>query len=194
MNHRRVNDAMMKKEHTVVSITDHPQVRRELLERTFKEHGSALKRFLKARLANAEDREDIIQELFVKLANIEQLSERLSENTGNTRSYLLSILTNLIVDRQRRLSAQKHSQHNSYQQDTLATEYPTPETVVATGEQLDILMSILKRMQPKCRQAFILNRFKYKSYPEVAKIMGVSPASVQRYIATALESLRRGLR
>ena len=177
----------------VIHITDHPEAKKGLLERTFREHEPDLRRFLRARVAAQEDRDDVVQELFLRLARIEDLAERLAENSGNTRSYLFAIATNLIVDQQRRAAAQRADKTNSLEEEAIPTTHPTLESVVATREQLETMMELLKKMKPKLRQAFVLNRFKHKSYPEVAKEMGISVASVQRYIATALTSLRRGM-
>lgn len=185
---------MERKGRNIYYLKDHPETREALLERTFHEHGIALRRFLKARLVKEEDREDVLQDLFLRLARVEGLAQRLAEQSGSTRAYLFSIVSNLIVDRQRKAASRREDQHLAYEEEFASTDHPTPEMVVATEQQLDRMMGALKSMPEKCRQAFVLNRFKYKSYPEVAEEMGISVASVQRYIATALASLREGMK
>ena len=184
---------MGSEQQKVVYLTDRPESREVLLARTFEEHKTALRRFLKARLAREEDREDILQELFLRLARVDNLSERLSERLGNTRSYLFSIATNLVVDRYRKAAQEREEQHDSFDESLPHTELPSPEMVTATQQQLDRMLTLLRSMPAKQRKAFVLNRFKHRSYPEVARDMGVSVASVQRYISAALVRLRQGM-
>lgn len=182
-----------KDQQTVVYLAERMESRQSLLEHTFKEHGAALRQFLRARLALEEDREDIIQELFEKLARADNLAQQLSANSGNTRYYLLSITTNLIIDMQRRKQSRCEDQQDSYEDNFNTDENALPDAVVATQQQIDTIVTILKRMNPKYRRAFVLNRFKYKSYREISLHMGVSETTVERYIASALGILRRGL-
>lgn len=181
------------KKHNVVYLARSSRARDRLLEKTFREHEAALRQFLRLRLIAQQDREDILQELFLRLARVDNLAERLSVHSGNTRSYLFSIVSNLIVDSRRKATSRKQELHSSYDDDLSLTELPTPEMVVATQQQIHAMAVLLRRMPSKFRRAFILNRFKHKSYPEVAKEMGVSVATVQRYIAAALRRLREGM-
>ena len=185
---------MAEKHQTVVYLADRKMAPGSIIERAFKEHGTALRRFLQARLALQEDREDLIQELFLKLSGIDNLAERLSEQSGSTRCYLLAIATNLIVDRQRRASARREDQQHSYNDELAPSENFAPEAIAATQQQVDTTVKLLQRMNPKYRRAFVLNRFKYKSYREISQEMGVSETTVERYIASALGILRRGIR
>ncbi len=165
-----------------------------MLEEVLKKHGSALRSFLRARLVLEDDREDIYQELFLKLTRLGNLEEKLAARSGDTRSYLFSIATNLIIDFKRRAAVRHSEHHESFDEKMITTDYPPPDRVAATTQQLDAMMSLLKKMEPKCREALILNRFEHKSYPEVAREMGVSTTSVERYIASALKILREEMR
>ena len=186
----------MKKNRKVIYIADRQETREVLLERVFRQHEPALRRFLHSRLVLEADCEDIAQELFAKLLALDNLAEKLSETSGNTLSYLFSIATNLIVDHKRRIVARRVDQHDIYEDDLLADEQAqqTPEMIVASEQQLDAMMRLLKKLKPKCRQAFVLSRFKHKSYPEIAQQMGLSVPSVERYITIALAALRKGLK
>lgn len=162
----------------------------DLLESTFQEHAASLRAFLRARLVLEEDREDIMQEVFLKLSRQPELAEKLSSRTGNTLSYLISIATNLIIDRKRREEVRRFGLHESYEDEDLFSEQPTPESAAMSQQQLESMVAVLRKMKPKWREALILNRFEHMSYPEVARCMGVSTTSVERYISGALKLLR----
>ena len=189
-----MNSAEMTiKQKKIVPIYNHPDHKGALLERAFQEHGPALQRFLRARLALAEDREDIVQDLFVRLARTDGLAEKLSERSGNTRSYLFSIATNLIVDMKRKQMVREASHHDSYEEEAAPTPHPTPEMIIMTQEQVGVMKQLLATIKPKPRQAFVLSRYLHKSYSEIADEMGVSVSTVEKYVSSALSTLREGL-
>lgn len=167
--------------------------RNKLIESVLNEYGADMRRFLQLRLALEEDREDLIQELFVRLARVENLAESLAAETGNTRSYLFSILNNLILDLKRRY-VRRGGSHESYDDEQVVTRTYAPEVKASSQQQLDRAMKILKGIRADHRQAFVLHRFKNMSYQDISEEMGVSLSSVDRYIASALVALREGMK
>jgi RNA polymerase sigma factor (sigma-70 family) len=165
----------------------------KLLEQAFRQYEPALRRFLRARLVPEADQSDLVQDIFLRLAGVDDLAEKLSDHSGNTQSYLFSIATHLIIDRKRRAAFRRESQHDSYEEDNLQTDQLEPDTAAALDEQLEAMMAQLNNLKPKCRQAFVLSRFEYKSYQEIATDMNLSIPSVERYITLALAALRKGL-
>lgn len=184
---------MALKDKKVVHISDHPERKGALLTRVFEEHGPALRRFLRARLMLEEDREDVVQDLFLRLARADDLAEKLSAQSGSTRSYLFSIATNLIVDMRRKQSVREADSHESYDEETAPASHPTPEMIISAQEQVKQMKQLLSGLKPKPRRAFVLSRYMYKSYPEIAEEMDVSVSTVEKYISAALSALRRGL-
>ena len=79
-----------------------PSRRNVVLRRIVRVHEPAVRRFLRARLANHPDHEDLVQEIYLRLLRQEDLEEKLSMGEAQTRSYLFSMANNLIRDRFRR--------------------------------------------------------------------------------------------
>ena len=181
---------MSKKHFRLIQGTGAEKGQVKTLEGAFKEHATALRAFLRGRLIIEEDREDVMQEVFLKLTRQQGLAEKLSTTTGSTLSYLIAIATNLIIDRKRREAVRKAGQHESLKEDELLSDQPTPESAAANSQQLDAMVVVMRKMKPKWSEALMLNRFEHMSYPEVAQAMGVSTTSVERYIAYALKLLR----
>ena len=48
-------------------------------------------------------------------------------------------------------------------------------------------------LPPRCRQAFLLRRHRELSYAEIARIMQITPKTVEIHIGLALKTLRRRL-
>lgn len=188
-----MNTGSGNKRYNVVFLDRQQRDNNAMLEQVLSQHGDTLRRFLRLRLAHEADREDIVQELLLKLSRVDDLADKLAEHSGNTRYYLFSILTNLIVDRQRYAVRRKSGLHDSFDDNHSPPQQDTPESIVATQEQLGRAVQLLKRMKPQYRQVFLLSRLHYKSYPQIATELGISESSVERYMSIVLEKLRKGL-
>lgn len=164
-----------------------------ILEKTFREHEAALRSFLRARLSVEADHEDIIQKLFLRLMQKDRLSERLSEGTGNTRSYLQTILNGMLIDMLRKQNSEMKEAHTSFDEEAVAVNNGDPQSIASNREQLETMHKILKRMESKYRQVLVLNRFQHKSCRQIAQHMGVSEATVERRLAVALALIREGM-
>ncbi|MCV6606510.1 MAG: RNA polymerase sigma factor, partial [Porticoccaceae bacterium] len=163
--------AMGHKKDNVVDFERRQQESREqLLERLFSEHGPALQSFLYAR-TGANDSEDVVQEVFVRLARLKGLRTKLNQSPARNRAYLFTMANNLVVDQERRNRLQRNYSEQ-YDGADLACE-ATPESAVAVEQDLSLLKKVITQMRPAWRQAFVLSRFKHMSYTQIATHMGV---------------------
>ena len=69
----------------------------------FDEHAQALRLFLRGWSFPQEQIDDLVQELFTRLMVMDRLEEKMSDSTGSSRSYLLTMLNNMVVDGKRKL-------------------------------------------------------------------------------------------
>ncbi|KQP38952.1 sigma-70 family RNA polymerase sigma factor [Pseudorhodoferax sp. Leaf274] len=60
------------------------------------------------------------------------------------------------------------------------------ETLAAVREALAVLDQHLGALPPKVRQAFLLSRLEGLTYPDIARHMGMSLATIERYMRQAL--------
>ena len=165
------------------------------LQRTVAEHEPALRRFARARLAGHPDYEDIVQEVFLRLARQNRWEERLGGSLDAVRSYLFSIATNVIRDRYRQsVMRRKHSVMTEHEADAGA-HYPacSSEDIVSAQEQLVAVTSALMKLQPGCRHAFVLSRFEGLSYRQIADKMNISVSMVEKHVMRALAGIRRSI-
>ncbi len=167
------------------------ETREQLLERLFNEHSSALRGFLSVRLGIVEDLDDIVQEVFVRLADLDNLQQRLPPGGARNRSFLFKTANNYVRDLERRRSVRrKYAEQQAAQGEEWELADITPESQAAAEQQVEYLKSVVLTLKPKCRDAFILNRFMDKSYPEVAAVMGLSVKQVEKYLQQALLLIR----
>ncbi len=182
----------MSKKPKVVSITDHqPESRGQVLARLCRDHESALQSFFRARLISPEDREDMVQEVFFRLARMESLAE-FEHMRKSPLAYLHAIANNLVVDYYRKKSTRQA--YELQKGDGSTNDVASPETLVSARQELARVRRIILNLSPRCRQAFVLNRFQHMSYRQVAEEMGISLSRVEKYMIRALLALRKGVK
>ncbi len=181
-----------KEDSNVVHLADRPaNARARFLEQLFTEHQVALRRFLRMRLLPEQDREDILQDLFLRLADMEDIQQRFAERPEGVRNYLLAMAVNLANDKARRASVRHADKHDTLAEQKELDGSSSPEDQVSADRDLAAAKAILMKLGLKQRNAFVLNRFKCLSYPEIARMMNVSVSSVEKYISDTLYALRK---
>ena len=177
----------------LVALTQvEPESREQALDRLYEEHSAALRRFVVARVVGNLDVDDLVHDVYARLARIDALPEKLPPGSRSTRAYLLTVANRLVIDRERHRGVQRqHDERLRLLQEQDAA--PSPETIVLARDDLDAVVAALEEMKPRWRRAFVLNRFNHMSYNDVARTMKVSPKTVEKYIGKALLHLRSSL-
>lgn len=167
-----------------------PPEDRAVLRHIFRKHGPAIRRFLRARLANHPDHEDLVQDIYVKLARLENLHEKLSLGEAQTRSYLFSVATNMIRDRHRRKTVRRQVHMRLADEDRLENLSPSPEEDFISRQNIAAIRKAILKLPGNCRRAFVLSRFREFSYREIAETMNISVSMVEKHIMRALREIR----
>ncbi len=161
----------------------------ELLEQLIGNHRDALVRFLARKLGSVEDAQDIAQEAFMRLHHLDDLASELN----NARAFLFQVASNLAIDqlRRRRLHARYLEEEGARLGDATAQQDPGgPEQLATASEQLRLVYRAIDSLPARCREALMLHRLRGLSYGEIAREMGVSVSSVEKYILDALRHCR----
>ncbi|HVJ34054.1 MAG TPA: RNA polymerase sigma factor [Terriglobia bacterium] len=172
---------------------------RNRLLAAFAEHQQGLMRFLLRRLGNQALAQDLVQEIWLRVAAVPGPGglggaepSRRGQSAGNIthpRNYLYRIAANLAVDHQRRAS---HGIEVSAEPDHVAAVpdlAPSPESIVAARHELRQLLQELNRLPPRCREVFLLTKLHGLSYAEVATRLGISKNTVMVHMTNALAQL-----
>jgi RNA polymerase sigma-70 factor (ECF subfamily) len=157
-------------------------------------YGPALERYLTRKLDNAADAAEVAQEAFIRLYRLEH-----PDQLDNARAFLFQVASNLAVDQLRRRSL--HFRFlRAESRDAGEGDIPegfadttSPENIISSREKLARIYEAVDRLPEKCRQAFLLHRSSGLSYGDIAKEMGVSVSSVEKYILQALKACRQAL-
>jgi RNA polymerase sigma factor (sigma-70 family) len=161
-----------------------PQTRASALSSLFREHNRTLVRFINARLRNEQEANEIAQEAYVKMLQL----DRCPGTASFLRHYLFRVAENLAVDRIRqRYSRSRLDQLTSI--DDLFQEALAERTVLA-GQELALLKAAVAELPEKYRQAFRLIKLEDNSFPQAAGLMQLSERMVRKYITRALIYIR----
>ena len=170
------------------------ETREQALDRLYAAHVVALRRFIAARVVGNLDVEDLLQDVYARLARMDDLPERLPPGRRSTLGFLLTIANRLVIDSERHRGVRRqHEEHVRLLQDAETGKAPSPESIALARDDLTAVASALEAMKPEWRRAFVLNRFSHLSYRDVAKAMDVSTKTVEKYIGKALMHLRQAL-
>lgn len=177
----------------IIPLRQEPASNEAILERIVTEHGPSLRLFLQVRAPAGMEIEDIQQEVFLRLVRLPNPIEQLSKQPDTLRSYLFTIATNLIRDRLRRAKTRHQEQHEPFEEQQCHLQHNGPEEWLTGTQQYQKMRRAIGRLPNKPRQAFILSRYKHYSYRDISEYMNVSVSTVEKYIAEALNALRKEL-
>lgn len=149
-----------------------------------------LVRFFAARLRSMTAAEDLIQDLYVRVASLDP-----SERVENPSAYLYRLASNLMLDRLRsdrrsgvRDGAWLQGQTVDIGGEGVADE-PSAEQSVAARQRLAQVARAITDLPPKTRRAFELHKLQGLTQEETARMLGVSRKTVEKQISSALQRL-----
>jgi RNA polymerase sigma-70 factor, ECF subfamily len=136
----------------------------------------SLFRYLHRLTGDQDVAEDIAQEAFVRL-----LRQPLPD--AEIRPWLFTVATNLVRDRARKTERRQRLLTTAPE---LVTRPPLPDADVERRERIDSVRAVLDRLSERDRQLLLMREEGFK-YDEIARVVGVAPASVGTLIARALK-------
>lgn len=157
----------------------------------YREHQSAIRGFLITRIGRVPEIEDVLQDLFAKLAQAPDLERRFSSGTGISRSYLLTVANNILVDMHRKQEVRWRFQKAESGKEGEASV--STERLALDHEVIRSVESSLKQMPRLWRQSFVLSRFEGLKYTVIAAKLGLAPKTVETYIAKAMMKIRNDI-
>lgn len=154
---------------------------RDFVGLLFRRHGRALLGFLRTRL-RAQEVEEVAQRTYVQLLQHPNPAE-----IRDPEAYLFRTASNTAVDYLRERHVRTRDVVADADLDSLACPTPQPEAVVDGELSLKRFLAVLDELPPACRDAFLLNRVDGLTHAEIARRLGVSKKTVERYLVRAIQ-------
>jgi len=145
-----------------------------------------LVRYFTLRLSSAAAAEDLVQEIYLRIAQPQ------AADPGNPEAYLYRVGSNLMLDRlkqQRRAAARDHAwQDSRYVRiggEEAANDPPAEEALDARA-RLQTILQAVEELPPQRRRAFRLHKLEGLTHADTAAAMGISRSAVEKHISAAL--------
>jgi RNA polymerase sigma factor (sigma-70 family) len=169
----------------------------QLIAQAIEKDGSRLRNYIRKRVVDLDDTEDILQDVFSELIE----AFRLVKPIEQVSAWLFRVAKNRIIDRfrGRRLESLDQAAYGDSEEeavlliDLLPSPASGPEAVYATGVLLDELEEALEELPEEQRWVFIKHEWEGYSFKEMAAETGVSVNTLLARKRYAVLSLRQRL-
>ena len=162
------------------------QDKQDLLEELYRSESGKLVRILTRRTSNRDDAQDLVQDIFLRFARIQ---ERWPSPLERPQAYLRRIAANLLKDRAR--SDLRRSASSLGVADEEALPGVDQQRHLEARDMLQRLEAAIMRLRPKTREIFMAHRIDGLTYAEIAERTGLSVKGVEKQMSKALLQLDR---
>lgn len=183
-----------------IAITAAMREQNEKLEEAVRDNRSRLFAFIRQRVDNATDAEDVLQDVFEELTE----AYRLTTPIEQVASWLIRVAKNKIIDRYRKkktlaLEDQKFSTGDGEDEplliaDLLRGNSSSPESQFDNNLLWNMIEEGLDELPPEQREVFIAHELDGKSFLEISESSGVSVNTLLSRKRYAVLHLREKLR
>jgi RNA polymerase sigma factor (sigma-70 family) len=150
---------------------------RLLLAEWSRVYRTPLLKFFGRRVTSVE-REDLVQEVFVRLARRSDLHE-----IEDISRYIFRSASNVLIDWRRQRTA--HAAAHEPLSDDLEDEGFDPERLLMGSERLSLLIAALLTLPPRTQAVFAFYHFDHKSHIEIGRALGIAVRTVEDHMARA---------
>lgn len=151
-------------------------------------HGDALKAYLRSAYPAVRDADDVVQESYLRVWKAGTL-----QRIRSAKAFLFTVARRLAID------VLRHERRSPVE---CVGDLPTigvlddgcaVHEVVSKKEKVDLLVSAIDALPPRCREVVILNKLKLLPAREVAERLGISEKGVEIQLHRSLDRLRQYL-
>ncbi|AYA38894.1 sigma-70 family RNA polymerase sigma factor [Hymenobacter oligotrophus] len=170
------------------------------VQEAVREQRSKLLSFIRRRIPDEADAEDVLQDVFYELVQ----SYRLVKPVEQMAAWLFRVARNKIIDRYRRPkpasleeAASYHSASDTDEPLLLADVLPAPddstETAMARETIMEAILDALEELPPAQRQVFVWHEFDGKTFKQMSEETGVPLKTLISRKHYAVQQLRTKL-
>lgn len=144
-----------------------------------------LRSFFRKRAYNEQEADDLVQEVFVRLAAREPAA-----SMEHAEAYIFQMAANLLRDRARRHATRTAADRDLKAGNGNSYEEISPERVLLGKQRLALLERVLGELPERTRVVFLLHRFEELKYAEIATRLEISVSSVEKHVMEAMRQIR----
>ncbi len=132
-------------------------------------------------LGSAVDAEDVVQETWLRWANVDQA------DLHDPRAYLVRMVTRQSLNRLRTVSRRREDYVGEWLPEPLLTSPDVADDVELAANVSIAMLTVLETLGPAERAVFVLHEVFETSYDEIAEVVDKTPAAVRQIAHRARE-------
>jgi RNA polymerase sigma-70 factor (ECF subfamily) len=154
------------------------------------ERRDELVRFFTRRLKSSAAAEDLVQDIYLRIATLEP-----GIDVRNAAGYLYRLGSNLMLDNirgERRRVARDHNwrdSHRTFLGVEEVSEDPSADHALAARQRLEAVVAVVRDLPEQTQRVFRMHKFEGLSHPQVAAQLGISRSAVEKHMMAALKHL-----
>ncbi|MEU2122927.1 RNA polymerase sigma factor SigJ [Nocardia niwae] len=161
------------------------------LARRFEEHRPYLRRLAYSTLGSLSDADDVVQEAWLRLQR--QYEAGAASEIDNLRAWLSTVTGRLALDHLGSARVRREQYVGEWLPEPEVTSWDDPADRVTQDERVTTaLLVVLESLSPAERTAFVLQDVFGMSGPEVAEVVGRTPAAVRQLASRARKHVEQG--
>jgi RNA polymerase sigma-70 factor (ECF subfamily) len=160
------------------------------LERIFREHHALVFRAAYRVTGNADDAEDVLQTVFLRMVKRDAGAERVE----NMASFLHRAAVNAALDLVRARQNVRSIPLDELEPVLSEPAHRSPERIRHSGEIREWLRGALARLNPRIAEMFMLRFFDGKDNPEIARLLETTPGTVAVTLSRTRDRLEKEYR
>jgi RNA polymerase sigma-70 factor (ECF subfamily) len=147
-----------------------------------------LRGFFVRRVPNGSDVDDLVQDVFVRIAGRDS-----GEPIENLGAYVLRTAVTVLADRGRRSLARRVDLHVPFEAELHGGEEISPERVLSGRQELNAATAALLSLPERTRAIFVLRRLEGLRHRDIAQHLGISVSAVEKHMVKAIRHLSNEL-
>jgi len=152
-------------------------------------HEGTLRGYLRGRYPGVQDVDDVVQESFLRI-----WKARLARPIVSTKTFLFQIARHLVVDKVRRDRIARTESLEDLALPDVVDDRPDPAELLSYHEKVSLVADALAELPDRCREIFILRKFKDVPQREIAFKLRIAEATVESQVARGMKLMERHLR
>ncbi|BGE86053.1 MULTISPECIES: RNA polymerase sigma factor [Methylosinus] len=157
------------------------------IDQLYRRHNRALQG-LARRQVGREDAEDVVQEAYLRLLELEN-----ANRIVDARGYLYRIAANVALDLLRKRKTRSACVVEDVEYEAVSGSDSPFTTAAEEAVLLRNLQASLAQLPSACCETFLLSRLYGMTFPEIARRLGISLRTVNRHMSRTVDHLQTAL-